>query len=158
MPIKPATDLITPFAHTLTTGEEDLDFALRSHQVVVAIPTDVAGTAYAIPLVDQGRDILVTSVTIVPGAALTSNDTNYKTLSLKTGDKAGGALSAAIAQKDTRTAPSGGTGNWVARTAISLFAGRATVAAASTLYLEVAVTGSGVALTGANFVVNYQVL
>lgn len=158
MAIKPATDLITPFAHTLPTGEEDLDFALRSHQVVVAIPTDVAGTAYAIPLVDQGRDILVTSVTIVPGASLAASDTNFKTLALKTGNKAGGALSAAISQVDTRTAPSGGTGNWVARTAITLFSGRSTVTAANTLYLEIAVTGMGVALTGANFVVTYQVL
>lgn len=158
MPIKPATDLITPFAHTLTTGEDDLDFALRSHQVVVAIPTDVAGTAYAIPLVDQGRDILVTSVTIVPGAALTESNTAYKTLALKTGNKAGGALSAAIAQVDTRPVANGGTGSWVARTAIPLFSGRATVTAANTLYLEIAVTGAGVALTGANFVVNYQVL
>lgn len=158
MAIKPATDLVKQFAHTLPTGPDDIDYAFRTRQIIIPIPTDVAGQSYSIPLEALGVDVLLTSVSILPGAALAAHDSNYKTLAVKTGNQAGGALSTAIAQVDTRTAPSGGTGNWAARTAISIFSGRSTIAAASTLYLEIAASGMGVALTGANIVVTYQVL
>lgn len=158
MAIKPATDLVKQFAHTLPTGPDDIDYAFRTRQIIIPIPTDVAGQSYSIPLEALGVDVLLTSVTILPGAALAESNTNYKTLAVKTGNQAGGALSAAIAQVDTRPVANGGTGSWVARTAIPIFSGRSTIAAANTLYLEIAVTGMGVALTGANIVVTYQVL
>ena len=157
MPIKTSTDLIKAPAHALG-NPDDVDYALRYRQVIIAIGTDVAGSSYSIPLEALGVDALITSIVILPGAALTSSDTNYKTLSFKTGNQAGGALSTAISTLNTKTVPGGGTGDWVARTAIPLFSGRQTVAAASTAYLEIAASGTGVALTGANVVINYQVL
>ena len=157
MAIKTSTDLIKAPAHALG-NPDDVDYALRYRQVIIALGTDVAGTSYSIPLEALGLDALITSIVLLPGAALTSHDTNYKTLSFKTGNQAGGALSTAISSVKTQTAPSGGTGDWVARTAITLFSGRQTVAAASTAYLEIVAAGTGVALTGANVVVNYQVL
>lgn len=157
MPIKTSTDLIKAPAHALG-NPDDVDYALRYRQVIIPIGTDVAGASYSIPIEALGYDVLITSIVILPGAALLSNDATYKTINFKTGNQAGGALSTAISSVKTQTAPSGGTGDWVARTTIPLFSGRQTVAAASTAYIEIAATGAGVALTGANFIVNYQVL
>lgn len=157
MAIKTSTDLIKAPAHALG-NPDDVDYALRYRQVIIPVALDTAGASYSIPIEALGYDVLVTSIIILPGAALTSNDTNYKTINFKTGNQAGGALSTAIASVKTQTGGSGGTGDWVARTAITLFSGRQTIQAASTGYIEIAATGAGVALSGANFIVNYQVL
>ena len=157
MPIKTSTDLIKAPAHALG-NPDDVDFALRYRQVIIPIGTDVANSSYSIPIEAIGYDVLITSIFILPGAALVSNDAAYKTINFKFGNQTGGALSTAISSVKTQTVPSGGTGDWVARTAISLFNGRQTIAAANTAYIEIAATGAGVVLTGANFIVNYQVL
>lgn len=158
MAIKPATDLLTQFAHDLSGGEDSLDFALRTKKEQFRYTADVANAAsnYALLTTPIGQAINVTSIDILPMAALTANDTNFKTLAVAVGDQAGGVLAAAFAQKTTQI--TGGTGNWVARTKVNLFTGNQTVAANSALYLAVTFAMAGVIIPESTIVVTYQVL
>lgn len=160
MAIKPATDLLTQFAHDLSGGEDSLDFALRTKKEQFRYTADVANAAsnYALLTTPIGQAINVTSIDILPMAALTANDTNFKTLAVQVGDQAGGVLAAAFAQKTTQTAVFNGTGNWVARTKVNLFTGNQTVAANSALYLAVTFAMAGVIIPESTIVVTYQVL
>lgn len=60
--------------------------------------------------------LTVTNVTVIPFAALTAHDTNYKTVALKRRVAAGTATT--IASVTTKI--TGGTGDWVALTPITL--------------------------------------
>jgi len=76
-------------------------------------------TATDISTMPLDAKVLVTAVTIMPLAALTSNDTNYATIVVDVADGASGSATT-IASVTTKTAGSGGTGNWTAGTAITM--------------------------------------
>jgi hypothetical protein len=90
-------------------------------------------------------DFKVTSVRFTPGAALTSDDTNYATLSLVYNNGAGGS-DTVVATATTKTSGGGGTGNWTADTpvTIAITAANAVVPAGSNLQFKIAKTGTGV--------------
>lgn len=159
MPIKPATDMLTGFAHTLSTGEDDLDFALRTRKEQMRYLADVinANSNYCVLVAPSYSSIVVTSIDIVPMGALTASDMNYKTLAFQVGDTAGGALAAAFSTKTTQTVVGGGTGNWVARTRINLFTGNQAVAANSGVYLAATFAGAGIVIPESTIVVTYKV-
>lgn len=112
-----------------------------------------AGTAASFGL-DPSTDFQVkfTSVRFTPGAALTSDDTNYATVSLVYNDGAGGG-DTVVASATTKTSGSGGTGSWVADTpvVIPITAANAVVPAGKNLQFKVAKTASGVVVPAGGF-------
>ncbi len=86
--------------------------------VIKPVVDAAAGTAYEWPLFHSPwtSSLVITNVTIIPFAALTANDTNYKTVALNRRVAAGTAtVVASVTTKIT-----GGTGDWVALTPITL--------------------------------------
>jgi hypothetical protein len=82
---------------------------------------------------------------LLPRRALTADDTNYGTITVGFNDGAGGSVTT-LQAVTTKKAASGGTGNWVAGTAIALSSIDAADVVTTATYLRAAVTkaGSGV--------------
>lgn len=156
MAIKPATDLVKQFAHTVSSGQDDLDFALRSKYVQIRYTADTAGAASSFVglTAPAGQALNIQSIDVLPLGALTGHDTNNKTIAWQIGDQAGGALAAAFATRTTTVA----NGNWVARTKINLFSGNQTLAAGQGIYCAVSYAGGGVVIPESVFYITYQVL
>lgn len=155
MPIKPATDLITPFAHTLTTGEDDLDYALRSHTIWVRLPADAAAntqTEHRLAFFDVATTLL--SVKILPEATTAADNTDYAVLNVAVGDIAGGALGTPVASPDTRAASLNGLSSNVAKT---LYSGTSQIAANQRLSLNVTKAGAGKIVGACTIAITYKV-
>lgn len=77
-----------------------------------------AGSSYEWPMFHNpwSSTLTITNVTIIPFAALTAHDTNYKTVAVKRRVAAGAATTVA----SVTTKITGGTGDWVALTPITL--------------------------------------
>jgi hypothetical protein len=89
----------------------------------------------------------------VPDAALTADDTDYGTLTVKIRDGAGGAA-ATVASKTTKI--TGGSGDWTAFVPVSLGAiTNGTLAAGSILTALIAKAASGVVIPAGQFVIVY---
>src|SRR5262252_3563173 len=90
----------------------------------------------------------IVDVQLVANAALTANDTNYATVSVKNPD-----ASTTPASLNTKTSASGGTGNWAAGSAfpMTLDTTRANrlVQAGQRLDVDILKTGTGVVVPGA---------
>jgi hypothetical protein len=155
MAIKPATDLVTPFAHTLPTGEDDLDYALRTHVVHVRLPADaMPNTQTEHRLLFTDSDIVLQSVKILPEATTAADNTDYAVLNVASGDLAGGALATPIASPDTRAASLNGLASNVAKT---LFSGSSAVPASRRLSLNVTKAGAGKTVGACTIQVVYKV-
>lgn len=155
MAIKPATDLVTPFAHTLPTGEDDLDYALRTRVVHVRLPADaMANTQTEHRLLFTDTDIVLQSVKILPEATTAADNTDYAVLNVASGDLAGGALATPIASPDTRAASLNGLASNVAKT---LFTGSSTILASRRLSLNVTKAGAGKVVGACTIQVVYKV-
>jgi hypothetical protein len=134
-----------------TAGPADIVNALR--KVTIELPyMDAAaanvGVAMFGPLPYAFRCV---TAKLIPRRALTADDTDYGTVTVGFNDGAGGSVTT-LEAVTTKKAVSGGTGNWVAGTAIALSSiDRADVVTTAT-YLRAAVTkaNSGVV---ADFVV-----
>ena len=128
----------------------------KSVSFVKPIADAAAGTTYEWPFFfNSGASTLtVTAVKIVPFAALTADNTNYKTVSLNRRLAAGSAT--VIASRATTITD---TGNWVALTPITLTlsttAADLVVAAGETLSLHLVHTASGVAVPVMSITVDY---
>jgi len=155
MPIKPATDLVTPFAHTLTTGEDDLDYALRSHTFFVRLPADMApntATEHRLGFFDVATTLL--SVKILSEAATAADNTDYAVLNIAVGDVAGGALGTPVASPDTRAASLNGLASNVAKT---LYSGSSQISANQRLCLNVTKAGAGKIVGACTIAVTFKV-
>lgn len=90
----------------------------------------------------------------VPDAALTADDTNYATLTVKTRDGAGGAAST-VASVTTKI--TGGSGDWTAFVPVSLGTlSNAALAAGALLTFTIAKSGTGVAVPAGQVVAVFQ--
>lgn len=155
MPIKPSTDLVKQFAHTIATGQDDLDYALRTKVVFVRLPADaMANTATEHRLLFTDVAITLLSVKILPEAATMADNNDYAVLNIATGDLAGGVLATPIASPDTRAASLNGLASNVAKT---LFSGSSSIAASQRLCLNVTKAGAGKIVGQCTIAVTYQV-
>jgi len=156
MPIKPSTDLVKQFAHTITTGQDDLDFALRQKKVVVRIPAVTAASMpVELPLLTTDEAITISSVTFIGDADTVANNTDYDTLSVAAGDLVAGALGSAICSADTRAASLNGPAKLVRKSIGSGLS--SSVAASQRLCLSVAKAGSGKDLSAGVIEITYKV-
>lgn len=127
---------------------------------VKPIADAAAGTAYEWPFFSNlgTNSIVVTSVRIVPFAALTAHDTNYKTISLNR--RLSAATAVAVATVTTKI--TGGTGDWVALTPITMTlsstAADRIVATLEDLSLSLVHSASGVAVPVMALTVEYYEL
>lgn len=87
----------------------------------------------------------LTTLRLIPDAALTSNDTNFATIIVQQ-ISATGAVIGTVATVNTKTAASGGTGDWAQGTAITLplAAAFTSLPAGSSLAFSITKTGTGV--------------
>lgn len=156
MAIKPATDLLTQFAHDLSGGEDDLDYALRTRTIFVRLPADaMANTATEHRLAFFDVATTLVSVKILPEATTAADPVDYAVLNIATGDLAGGALATPIASPDTRAASLNGFASNVAKT---LYAGPSVnVAANQRLCLNVTKAGAGKIVGACTIAVTYKV-
>lgn len=88
------------------------------------------------------RAVTISAVHYLPDASLTSNNTNYATLTVSTEDGAGGAVGTAASQTTKTT---GGSGSWTAGTPVALTLGAAiSLTAGQVLKVAIAKTAAGV--------------
>lgn len=157
MPIKDSTDLVKQFAHTVTTGQTDLDYALRTRVIHVKLPADAAAstaTEHRLFITDQA--IVIQSVKLLPESTVAVGDgTNFATLALQTGDLAGGALAAALVAKTTNVAQLGAFASNVAKDLVT--GANYSVAAGQRVCLNVTKDGTGRQLGTMTVQVIYQV-
>jgi hypothetical protein len=107
--------------------------------------TTGAGTAFNSPIFWFFGQVDLVSAVLFPYGALTANDTDYVTVRLKTNDGAGGA-DVILGEFTSKTAASGGSGNWLAGRAIKFPAfRRRRIEAGRPLILEFIKAGAGVA-------------
>lgn len=85
---------------------------------VAALAATVDLTDTPVSLISPNGGGLVLSVYVVPSAALTADDTNFRTITLN--KSTAGAASVAIASLTTKTTVGGGTGNWAAKVPLLL--------------------------------------
>lgn len=131
--------------------------ALRKRRFAMRITDAAAGTTdttyYLMNIPVAGT---ITAISVIPGAALTADDTNYKTLTFGTNNGAGGAVTTVAAQTTKAT---GGSGSWVAGTkltiALSATIANRSFAAGSQFQLAITHAGSGVAEPIYTVVVEY---
>jgi len=122
-----------------------------------------AGTASELWIARITKKILVNDdVKIIAAASLTADDTNYATVSLEVDDGAGGANTVLASQTTKIT---GGSGNWVAGTALALTitttaADRIIDGATATKYLilKIAKTGTGVAVPVSTLFLSHEIV
>jgi hypothetical protein len=129
--------LIAALADSESGGAAYVDDALRRRQIVLTY-TDVAaadvGQASFGPL---PYGVRFNSAKLLPTKAMTAHDTNYGTLAIGSDDGAAGGITAL---QTVTTKSTGGTGNWVAGTAIALSSIDAADTVAAGRYLTVGVT------------------
>lgn len=143
MAIETAVKQLTHLAHHVTDGESDIDTALRTKTLTFPLMiVDVIDTAQEDHLWVCDRDCTVTYACIIPGVAVTANDTNYKGFQLKTEDGAGSA-SANITDAMT-TKITGGTGDWAQGVPEPFTLSTTTISAGEVLLLAVTAAASGV--------------
>ena len=96
----------------------------------------------------------VQAVHMVPGAAVTANDTNFGTVICNKG------ASTIIASKSTKTTAGGGSGDWVAGTpvplALSATLANRELAAGDVLSFQITKDGSGVQIPASAMVVTFR--
>lgn len=156
MAIKDSTDLVKQFAHTITTGQTDLDYALRTRVVHIKTPADaMASTETEHRLLVTDQAIVLQSVKILPEATTAANDTDFATLAIQTGDLAGGALATAIASKTTKAASLNGLASNVAKDIVT--GANASIAAGQRVSLNVTKGGAGKVIGQLTVQVIYQV-
>lgn len=104
-----------------------------------------AGTATAESLIPRlGRQERIVGIEFVPAAALTANDTDYATITVRKRDGAGGA---AVVVATLTTKITGGSGNWTAFVPVSLGTITAPdLLSGDLLTIEITKAGSGVAV------------
>ena len=144
----------------LPNGETDLQDALLDGGWTIEHPTgitDTAGTDYTYGGIKVPFNVTIVAVDICPHATLTANDTNYATLSLTKSDGAAGSATA-VATQTTKTAVSGGTGDWAADTyvALTVSAANADVDDGQMLLFEKVAAASGVSVGGCSITVRYR--
>lgn len=110
-------------------------------------------TAHYIFRADTARTIK--AAYFIPDASLTSNSTNYATLSATVEDGAGGAVGTA-ASVTTKTSGGGGSGNWTAGTPVALTLG-ATLAltAGQVVKFGIAKAAAGVVVPAGRFQLDF---
>lgn len=132
----------------------------KSISFLKPIADAAAGTSYEWPIFHNhwSSSLVVTAVTVIPFAALTADDTNYKTVALNRRVAAGSAT--VIASVTTKI--TGGTGNWVALTPITLTlsstAADLVVPTLGDLSLHLVHSGSGVAVPVCAVTIDYYEL
>jgi hypothetical protein len=90
----------------------------------------------------------LTALRIRPDAALTADDTNFDTITVSTRTSSGGSKTT-LGSITTKTAGSGGTGNWTAFVDVTIpITGSAVLAAGMEITCEASLGGAGVALPG----------
>jgi hypothetical protein len=128
-----------------SAGPADIVNALRKVSITLpyldAAASDVGVSMFG-PLPYAFRCV---TAKLLPRRALTADDTNYGTITVGFNDGAGGSVTT-LQAVTTKKAASGGTGNWVAGTAIALSSIDAADVVTTATYLRAAVTkaGSGV--------------
>src|SRR6185369_13915497 len=123
-----------------STGEAVVDNCISKVRWRGSFRADAtAGDVGSLNLDILDRQTLITSVKILPDAAVTANGTNYKTFTLEYDDGAGGSATT-VATVDTSAV------SWVANTPVSLTitAANALVAAGKQLRLKITKAASGV--------------
>lgn len=139
-----------------TKIKDDLYAGLNRHFMVPISKDDAAADTYDLALFQAQADITLTALRLVPGAALTADDTNYATLTPNKGNAAAGALTGVATAKTTKI--TGGTGNWAARTAIAFTLntdGTQKLTKGQYFYISKTVAGTGVALAYGMWLVEY---
>lgn len=116
-----------------------------------------AGSANSEMFFYAKRAMKILEVTIHPNGALTANDTNYKTASLMKMDGAAGSETAVAA---ITTKITGGSGDWVDKTAIDVpvTAANAYLTAGQCLVWDLAVAAGGVATPLHHVSVDYELI
>lgn len=129
-----------------STGDSNTDKYVGTRRWRMTVASVTAGGSLEVPFEILDVPVQVTSVKVLPNSALTSNNTDFATLTLEFDDGAGGSKST-IATANTANAAGGGTGNWSAAQAQSLAitSANASVASGKQLLFKVAQTANGVA-------------
>ncbi len=146
------------FAKTSYAGLPGMTRTMSYHIPADALATDEFAYLGMGKFPDTGSYTIIGTY-LLPEAALTAHDTNYKTITVSTCDSAA-VVSEAIARWSTQTGTTGSkTGDWVAGTAISKAPTGATNIIPGGKYVMVATTksGNGVALVGCTVVIQYTI-
>lgn len=135
--------LIAALADSETSGASYVKDALRRRQVVLTYTDAAAADVGQVSFGPLPYGVRFASAKLLPTKALTAHDTTYATIAVGSDDGAAGGVTAL---QTVTTKATGGTGNWVAGTAIALSSIDAadTVAAGRYLTVTVAKASTGV--------------
>jgi len=135
--------LIAALADSESGGAAYVDDALRRRQIVLTYTDVAAADVGQVSFGPLPYGVRFNSAKLLPTKALTAHDTTYATIAIGSDDGAAGGVTAL---QTITTKATGGTGNWVAGTAIALSSIDAadTVAAAKYLTATVAKASTGV--------------
>lgn len=148
-------DKVAHLGHMTTTGQVTLEEGpLTRAFSFVREPDAAASTALTTFFIRFPTAVKLKTFHLVPGAAMTANDTNYASLIITSENGAGGG-SATVAACTTKKTTASGTGDWVKGTTIDAtgtafstpFVVDTALAAGSVLKLAQAKGGGGVALS-----------
>lgn len=143
--------------HVGSMGLSDVEDAvnkLHTRAFTVAVPLDADGTvAQDLACFLTTHAVRVISAKLIPGGAVTADNTNYTTVSLVYNDGAGGAATT-VAALTTQVA----SGNWVANQpkTLTVTAANAEVASGKLFAVDLTGTGAGVATPAFILHVTYQ--
>lgn len=150
MGMKEACARISHGAHAETSGDAYLHAALRRRQVALRWSDNAAADVHQVSFGPLPYAIRMRLAKLLPSIAVTAHDTTYATITVGYDDGAAGGVTSlqAVTSKIT-----GGTGNWVAGTAIALssIGAEDTVAAGKYLTVTVAKASTGVVSAGSVF-------
>lgn len=135
---------------------------IRKTYLITEVPSvlangDNAIVANAAPSVFFKQPVRIMGVTVQTRAALTANNGNYQSLSLKAVSSVG-VIGNTIAIQTTKTAASGGTGNLAQGQSFSLTvdAANARIAAGTWVAPAIAPTSSGVAIAATSWAIDVE--
>ncbi|MFA6167023.1 MAG: hypothetical protein WC700_10420 [Gemmatimonadaceae bacterium] len=135
--------LIAALADSESGGSAYVDDALRRRQIVLSYTDVAAADVGQVSFGPLPYGVKINLAKFLPTKALTAHDTTYATIAIGWDDGAAGGVTAF---QTLTTKATGGTGNWVAGTAIALasLTPANTVAAGAYLTVTVAKASTGV--------------
>lgn len=133
-----------------TDGDAYIQAAMRRKQVLLSWRDIAAASVAQVSFGPLPYAVRFRSAKLLPAIAVTAHDTTYATITVGSDDGAAGGVTSLQAKTTKIT---GGTGNWVAGTAIALsdITNADTVAAGAYLTVTVAKASTGVITAGSVF-------
>lgn len=127
-------------------------FEKKRYTFPLAVATAFATTAFEVPIQINDFKFKASSVQYLPAAALTSNSTNFQTITVEKGDLVGGARTVVAS---VATTPAG-SGSWTALVPVPLTitASTATVLADQILTFKIAPAAGGVVVPAGTLIVD----